>query len=198
MFVYEAPEEILRQPEIVARFYTEGLFPMADKDGAIRWYEPVERTVIFPRNYNFPRSLRSFMRKADFEYRYDFNTLKVVHECANRKETWISRKLIEAYEKLHEAGYLHSVEVYRAGELVGGLYGIAVGGAFFGESMFSRVSQASKSALIKLLKRLNERGFEILDVQLYTEHLAMFGTVSLPLHEFKRITKAAAELNVKF
>ncbi len=177
-------KEDLLKPENMVRLYANGAFPMADETGELEWYQPEIRTIIPLDNYNFPRSLRKFMEKSDFEYRYDFDTLRIVKECANRDETWISDELIEAYKGLQKHGYLHSVEVYQNGELVGGLYGVAFRGAFFGESMFSKVSQASKSALIKLIEKLNERKYTLLDVQFQTEHLEMFGAIEIPFDNF--------------
>ena len=166
------------------KLYARGAFPMADETGEINWYSPEIRTIIPLDDYNIPRSLRKFMEKSDFEYRYSTRQLEVINNCADREETWISAELIEAYKNLIELGHLHSVEVYSGSRLVGGLYGITYGGAFFGESMFSRVPQASKAALVKLLERLNERGFKLLDVQFLTEHLAMFGAVEIPFVDF--------------
>ncbi len=157
---------------------------MADETGEINWYSPEIRTIIPLNNYNVSRSLRKFMEKSDFEYRYSTRQLEVIKSCADRDETWISGELIEAYKNLINVGHLHSVEVYSKNKLVGGLYGITYGGAFFGESMFSRVPQASKAALVKLIERLNEKGFKLLDVQYLTEHLAMFGAVEIPFVDF--------------
>ncbi len=188
----------LLEPEIMLRLYSQGAFPMADETGEINWYAPEVRTIIPLNNYNVPRSLRKFMEKSDFEFRINFNQLEVIKNCANRTETWISNELIDAYKKLIDAGYLHSVEVYRKNKLVGGLYGIAIMGAFFGESMFSKVSQASKSALVKLLERLNEKNFAVLDVQFQTEHLKMFGAVEIPFVEYAALLSKAYERNVSF
>ncbi len=174
----------LLAPEVMLKLYARGAFPMADETGEINWYSPEIRTVIPLDNYNVPRSLRKFMENSEFEYKYSTRQLDVIRNCANREETWISDELIEAYKNLIRLGYLHSVEVYLKNKLVGGLYGITYGGAFFGESMFSTVSQASKSALVKLLERLKEKGFVMLDVQYLTEHLAMFGAVEIPFVDF--------------
>ena len=138
------------------------------------------------------------MQTSNFVYKYDKETLTVVKNCASRKETWISNELIEGYEKLENNGFLHSVSVYQNNKLVGGLYGVTYSGAFFGESMFSNVSQASKCALIKLLERLNEKGFVLLDVQYQTDHLQMFGTVEISLENYEELLLNTYSKNVYF
>lgn len=185
-------------PYNMIKLYANGAFPMAEDDGEVNWYMPETRTIIPLDDFNVPRTLKKFMEECDFEYRYDLATMEVVKNCADRKETWISTKLINAYKGLHEIGYLHSVEVYQKSKLVGGLYGVAYRGAFYGESMFSKVSQASKAALVKLIERLNERGYKLLDVQFQTEHLKMFGTVEIPFDEYRRLNYASFESDVKF
>ena len=186
------------EPFNMLNLYANGAFPMADEKEELNWYYPEIRTVIPLDNYNVPRSLKKFMSNADFEYRYDYDTMTVVNECAKRSETWISPELIDAYEGLDMIGALHSVSVYQNGKLVGGLYGVAVKGAFFGESMFSKVSQASKCALVKLLERLNEKRFSVLDVQFATEHLRMFGAKEIDLDEFNRLLDKAYSEEIFF
>ncbi len=188
----------LLEPVNMLTLYSKGAFPMADDDGVIRWYLPEKRAVILPDNFNFPRSLRKFMEQSDFTFRFDYETMKIVRECANRERTWISEDLITAYTKIEELGYLHSVGVYLNNKLVGGLYGIAIKGAFFGESMFSKVSQASKSALIKLLEQLRSKKFVVLDVQFITEHLKMFGAKEISLEEYHSLLGKAYSINTKF
>jgi len=178
--------------------YARGAFPMADKNGKIDWFFPEIRTIIPLNNYNVPRSLKLFMKTSDFVYRYDKETLTVVKNCASRKETWISNELIEGYEKLEKLGFLHSVSVYKNNKLVGGLYGVTYRGAFFGESMFSNVSQASKCALIKLLERLNKNGFVLLDVQYQTDHLKMFGAIEISLQNYEKLLLNSYSKNVHF
>ena len=160
---------------------------MADESGKLKWYLPEVRTIIPLNNYNIPRSLKKFMRETDWKYAYDEQTIEIVRQCASRSETWISEELIEGYKGLERAGHLHSVAVLQNGKLVGGLCGVKVRGGFFGKSMFSKITQASKSALIKLLERLNERGFEVLDVQFQTEHLKMFGAVEIDFETFSQM-----------
>lgn len=178
--------------------YARGAFPMADENGKIDWFFPEVRTVIPLNNYNVPHSLKNFLNKTDFLFEYDKETLTVVKNCASRKETWINKKLIDGYEKLESLGFLHSVSVYQNNKLVGGLYGVTYRGAFFGESMFSNVSQASKCALIKLIERLNKKQFVLLDVQYQTDHLKMFGAAEISLEIFEKLLLNAYKKNVRF
>lgn len=167
--------------------YARGAFPMADDTGEINWYMPDTRTIIPLDSFNIPRSLKKFLPTAGFEFCYDKNPFEVIRECAKRESTWISEELIEAYKGLHQLGHLHSVEVYQNKQLVGGLYGVTYLGAFFGESMFSKVSQASKCALVKLVERLREKEFVLLDVQYQTGHLKMFDAKEIPFDEFSKL-----------
>jgi len=169
---------------------------MADEQGKIDWFFPDIRTIIPLNNYNIPRSLKIFLRKCDFKFAFDKETMTVIKHCAARKETWISDELINGYAELERLGFLHSVSVYQSQKLVGGLYGVSYKGAFFGESMFSQVSQASKSALVILIERLNQRHFALLDVQYQTEHLKMFGAKEINLNQFDELLLRAYNLNV--
>ncbi len=191
-------EEEFLKPENMLLLYSRGAFPMADNFGRINWYLPEIRTIIPLDNFNFPRSLRKFMEKSNFEYRFDSDYLSVIKNCANRDSTWISERLVQAYKSLYEMGNLHTVEIWLNGEIVGGLYGISYRGAFFGESMFSKVSQASKAALIKLIERLNERNFVLLDVQYQTDHLSMFGAKEIAFKEFDKLLSKSYRLDCKF
>lgn len=177
----------LFEPENMIMLYAQGAFPMADENGMLDWYFPEVRTIIPIDNFNIPRSLRKFLQNSDFEFQYDTCTMEVVSNCADRQTTWISEELIMAYEKLMKKGFLHSVEVFKKNQLVGGLYGVTFGSAFFGESMFSKVPQASKSALIMLLKKLKEKGFTLLDVQYKTQHLEMFGAIEISLEDYQKL-----------
>jgi leucyl/phenylalanyl-tRNA--protein transferase len=182
-------EEILDEflkPDNMLRLYATGAFPMADQEsGAIEWYLPDTRCIIPINNYNIPRSAKKEIDKLNFDIRYDTDILSVIKGCADREHTWISERLIEAYKRLIKRGHLHSVETWKDGELVGGLYGVTFRGAFFGESMFSKVSQASKAALIDLLHHLKINDFALLDVQYMTEHLKMFGAIEISLDVYK-------------
>jgi len=186
------------EPENMLRLYSMGNFPMCDEDGVIRWYSAKVRTVIPLDSFNIPRSLKTFMKKTNFEYRFDTDRLEIIENCADRDSTWISKRLITAYQNLIDMNYLHSVGVYSENTLAGGLYGIAIKGAFFGESMFSRVSQASKCALAKLLTHLSENNFKLLDVQFLTDHLKMFGTNVISVSEYKKQLKEAYKVDAKF
>jgi leucyl/phenylalanyl-tRNA--protein transferase len=180
-------DELLR-PGNMIRLYASGAFPMADeKTDKINWYMPEIRTIIPLDNFNFPRTLRKFLEKSEFETKYDTNFVKVVEGCADRESTWISDKLIEAYLGLKKLGYIHTVETWENGRLVGGLYGVTFRGAFFGESMFSRKPQASKSALVNLLYHLKEKDFVMLDVQFMTDHLKMFGAVEISMDKYNEL-----------
>jgi leucyl/phenylalanyl-tRNA--protein transferase len=188
----------LLQPEMMLHLYTQGAFPMADGDDEINWYMPEVRTVIPVSEFNTPRSLKKFLAGSSFEYKFDTDRLKVIKQCASREETWISERLIEAYKNLIELDFLHSVETYLDGKLVGGLYGIAFKGAFFGESMFSIVPQASKAAFVKLAERLKEKKFVVLDVQYQTEHLKMFGAREITFEDFAKLLKKAYKKDTSF
>ena len=186
-------------PDNMLRMYASGAFPMADdKNGRIFWYLPEVRTIIPLNNYNVPRSLKKFIQTSTFEFRKDFDFLSVVKGCAGREATWISDELMEAYLRLYKRKHIHSIEVWQNGKLVGGLYGIAFRGAFFGESMFSKVPQASKAALMYLLQYLNEKDFVLLDVQYMTPHLKMFGAVEITFEEYQNLLNTAYIRNCEF
>jgi leucyl/phenylalanyl-tRNA--protein transferase len=193
------PDSFL-EPENMIKLYSLGAFPMArgKESEIIDWYMPEIRTVIPLDHYNLPRSLKKVLSAEDYEIRYDYDYLSVIHHCAEREETWISPKLINAYKKLFSRGNLHTVEVYRDNEQAGGLYGITSNGAFFGESMFSVISQASKIALAHLLRHLNEKGFVLLDVQYMTKHLAMFGAKEIPLNKYNALLDLSQTVNPAF
>jgi len=170
---------------------------MAMDDGEIGWFSPDPRGVIpLDEGFHVPRTLKRRMRKVDFEVRINVDFEKVMEGCADRKETWIDATVMRTYTALHRLGYAHSVEVWLDGRLVGGLYGVSLGSAFFGESMFSRVSGASQVALVALVERMRERNFRLLDTQWTTEHLKRFGAVDIPKREYMgRLGVALAEDN---
>ncbi len=186
------------KPFNMIELYAQGAFPMADENGELNWYLPRKRAIIPLDNYNIPRSLKQFMKRSDVNILTDSQTMAVVEACAERSPTWISDELIEGYRGLKKLGFLHSVEVYSHGKLIGGLYGVVFRGAFFGESMFSRVSQSSKIALAFLLERLNKKGFVVLDVQFITDHLKMFGAVEISFEKYQSLLIKAYEKNVTF
>jgi leucyl/phenylalanyl-tRNA--protein transferase len=186
-------------PELLVRAYCAGGFPMADhRTGRIGWYAPDPRAVIPVDAFHVPRSLRQTLRRDRFEVTVNVDFSAVIEACAAREETWISGEVIGAYTELHRLGLAHSVEVWTDGQLAGGLYGVALGGAFFGESMFSRETDASKVALVAVSERLRARGFVLHDVQYLTPHLARFGAVEIPRVEYERRLAAALALNTRF
>ncbi len=185
-------------PANMINLYAQGAFPMADDSGKIDWFFPQVRTIIPLDNYNIPRSLKKFLSKSEFSFKYDYETMTVVDNCASRENTWINGKLIEAYSRLESLGFLHSISVYRSNTLIGGLYGVSYMGAFFGESMFSKVPQASKCALFKLIERLNKKNYALLDVQYQTEHLKMFGASEIDLSTYDELLIKAYEIDTSF
>lgn len=194
----EFDKKQLLKPVNMLNMYAQGAFPMADENGDIDWYQPKTRTIIPLDTYNVPRSLRKFIKDSHFTIEYDLRTIEVIKNCSDRKETWITDELISAYKGLEDIGFLHSVEVIEDNNLVGGLYGIAIGGAFFGESMFSKKSQASKVALVKLIERLNEKEFTLLDVQFTTSHLEMFGSTEIDFVDYNDLLEIAYSKDVTF
>jgi leucyl/phenylalanyl-tRNA--protein transferase len=186
----------LLQPDNMIRLYASGAFPMADeKTGIINWYMPDTRTIIPLDNFNIPRSAKKSIEDENFEIKFDTDFEGVLAGCADRESTWISDELIDAYRRLKKRGFIHTVETLKEGKLVGGLYGVTFRGALFGESMFSKVSQASKAALVTLLYHLKKKGFILLDVQFMTEHLKMFGAVEISFEEYtKLLHKAYAKM----
>jgi len=165
--------------------YRHGYFPMADSaSGEISWYSPDPRAVIPFENFHASRSLRQVIVRGEFDVRFDTCFIDVIQACADRKETWISKEIIRVYCKLHAQNFAHSVESWKRGKLVGGLYGVAIGGAFFGESMFSRVPNASSVALVRLVHHLREQGFQLLDSQIINPHMTRFGSLEIPRVEY--------------
>jgi leucyl/phenylalanyl-tRNA--protein transferase len=188
--------ENVLSPELIIHGYHIGIFPMADSaHGKVRWYLPKMRAIIPLENFRVSRSLRQVINKNLFEIRFNRDFRTVIMNCAaprkDSTETWISKDIIFAYYKLHELGYAHSVEAYQNDELVGGLYGVSIGGAFFGESMFYKVSNASKVALFALVSRLREREFKLLDSQFMNENVQRFGAIEVPHTDYmSRLNKA--------
>jgi len=186
--------------KLVLRAYCSGVFPMAEsRTGPVQWFAPDPRAVIpLDERFHVPSSLRRTIARGVFDVTVNRDFPAVMRACADREETWISADILRVYTELHALGFAHSVETWRDGTLAGGLYGVAIGGAFFGESMFSRVTDASKVALVALVERLRERGFELLDTQWTTPHLARFGTVEIPRREYERRLAAALRLDRSF
>lgn len=187
------------EPQFLLMAYCNGYFPMADSEtGEIGWYSPDPRTIFDLDEFKVPRSLRLTIKKNLFEIRLDTCFEEVMRKCGERDKTWISEEIIQSYVELYRLGYAHSVETWKENRLVGGLYGVAGGGAFFGESMFSRERDASKVALVYLVERMKEREFELLDTQFITPHLACFGAKEIPKKEYLERLKKAIELPVSF
>jgi leucyl/phenylalanyl-tRNA--protein transferase len=178
--------------------YHNGWFPMAESDGEIYWFNPPKRGVIELDKLKISRSLQQTVKKNIFDIRINTAFKKVMQSCAARAETWISDEIIRAYYELHAFGYAHSVESWRDKELVGGLYGVAIGGAFFGESMFSAMTDASKVALVALVERMKARKFVLLDTQFITPHLQRLGAIEIPGEEYLRRLYAALKLERSF
>lgn len=188
------PEGYIR-PALLIAAYRGGLFPMSlDHRGEIGWFSPDPRGVIPLDEFHIPKSLLRTLKKDPFEIRFNANFGEVIRGCALRDTTWISQRIRTSYEKLHELGYAHSVETWKDGRLVGGLYGVAINGAFFGESMFSRETDASKVALCALVQRMMERGFTLLDTQWSTSHLARFGCREIPRDEYLKLLENALKV----
>lgn len=168
--------------------YRRGIFPWFSPGDPILWWSPDPRTVLLPERLRISRSLRKTLRKGGFEVTMDRGFDAVIHACAAPRPggdgTWLVPEMIAAYRQLHREGIAHSVEVWRDGELAGGLYGVALGRVFFGESMFTRVSDASKVALVHLCRRLQNWGFELIDCQVLTGHLIRLGAEEIPRREF--------------
>ncbi|MBN1342364.1 MAG: leucyl/phenylalanyl-tRNA--protein transferase [Phycisphaerae bacterium] len=186
-------------PDILLSAYAQGIFPMAGPDGEIGWYSPDPRAVIPLDGFRVSRSLRQRCGQGLFEIRLDASFREVILACADRPEgTWINEDIVEAYCLLHELGFAHSVESWADERLVGGLYGVSLGGAFFGESMFHRATDASKVALVHLVERMRDREFVLLDVQFMTPHLRRFGAVEIPRNEYLERLQQALEIECAF
>ena len=190
-------------PETLLSAYAQGAFPMSDRDGIVRWYTADPRGVIpLDGRFHVSGTLRALVRQGKFDVHVNRDFERTMHRCAEARPdgTWIGRQLIRAYCRLHELGFAHSVECYdRDGDaLVGGLYGVSLGGAFFGESMFHRTRDASKVALVHLVERLRERGFLLLDAQAQTPHLKTFGCEEIPGDEYLERLRAAIAVKCVF
>jgi len=179
--------------QVLLDAYRYGVFPMAEtaSSSEVIWIEPQMRGIIPLKEFHIPRSLKKIIRKAEFTVTANACFKKVVTSCANRPETWINEAITESYTQLHKENFAHSIEVWKNGALVGGLYGVHIGAAFFGESMFSVSTNASKIALVYLVARLKAGGFQLLDTQFTTDHLEQFGTQEIPQKAYKHLLAAA-------
>ncbi len=175
------------------------MFPMADgKNGDIHWFAPEWRGIIPLNGLKVSRSLQQTIRKKKFEIRINSDFESTIRACAEREDVWISETIVQSYLQLHTHGFAHSVECWNNKKLVGGLYGIAIGGAFFGESMFSKMKDASKVALVYLVGRMNERGFVLLDTQYVNSHLATLGCTEISKQEYMKRLKEAIQVKCEF
>jgi leucyl/phenylalanyl-tRNA--protein transferase len=191
-------------PEQLVSAYANGWFPMAVEGGEIRWFSPDPRGIIPLDTFRISNRLARTWRSGRFEIAIDRAFAEVMTACATIVRdpadpgTWITQDIVDSYVALHRLGLAHSVEAWRGGQLAGGLYGVALGGVFFGESMFHRETDASKIALIALVERLNQRGFRLLDTQWSTPHLEQFGAVEIPRREYLRRLARALRVTCTF
>lgn len=190
--------------ELVLQAYKAGIFPMSPSADSLRiqWYDPPMRGILPLEDFYVPKRLRKTIRKGSFTVTVNRDFPAVMRACAQktpaRPQTWINAEILETYIVLHKEGWAHSIEAWRGDELAGGLYGIALGGAFFGESMFSRVTDASKVALVHLAARLRWRGFTLLDTQFINDHLLQFGAIEIPRALYRQRLKAALGEKAEF
>lgn len=191
-------------PQVLLKAYAVGIFPMAESadDPGLYWIEPESRGILPLDSFHLPRRLARTVKTAPFEIRVDSDFAGVIDGCAgggaDRPKTWINARIRKVYGELFKLGHCHTVECWQDGALVGGLYGVRLGGAFFGESMFSRARDASKVALVHLVARLKAGGFTLLDTQFTTEHLKTFGAVDIPRREYQRLLDQALRVEADF
>ncbi len=190
--------------DLLLKAYASGVFPMAESasDPEVFWVRPESRGIIPLNGFHIPKSLRKTVKLAPFDIGVDRDFAGVLDACAeeraDRAATWINQPIREAYLELNRMGHAHSVEAWQGDRLVGGLYGVTLGSAFFGESMFSRATDASKVCLVHLVDRLRERNYLLLDTQFTTDHLKRFGAIDIPRHKYELMLAEALESNAKF
>lgn len=190
--------------DLLVSAYTSGWFPMAGDDGVIRWYSPDPRGIVPLDQFHVSSRLARVVRSRRFQIEINRAFPEVIRACADAVRdprdpgSWINEEIARSYLALHEQGIAHSVEAWRDGTLAGGLYGVAIGGAFFGESMFHRVTDASKVALVALVERLRARGYTLLDTQWVTEHLEQFGAVEVPRSRYLRLLDESLRVSCEF
>ena len=189
-------------PERLVNAYRQGIFPWYSAGQPLLWWSPDPRMVLFPERLHVSRSLRRTLRRGTFEVTFDRDFGAVIRACAAPRDdgggTWITAQMIDAYERLHRLGLAHSVEAWHRGELVGGLYGVALGSLFFGESMFSTMSDASKVAFVRLVQTLQAAGCPLIDCQVYTAHLASLGAEPIPRARFLELLAAHIDAPFSF
>ena len=178
-------------PELLIKAYSHGFFPMPESNGEIHWYRPDPRAILPLDAFHISRSLSRCIRKKVFTLSFDKNFRQVMEACANRPETWITSEFIELYTELFKRGFAHSVEVWQDGVLVGGVYGVCLGRAFFAESMFHLKTDASKFALHALVEKLREKEFSLLEVQFLTSHLSSLGAIEISHGEYMKMLEKA-------
>lgn len=199
-----SPDDYSIEPELLLRAYATGIFPMAEEadDPEVFWVRPERRGVIPLDGFHIPKSLRKTIRQGIFDIRLDSDFNGVIEGCASgtgeRARTWINGPIREAYRKLFEIGHCHTVEAWHEGQLVGGLYGVTLGRAFFGESMFTRKRDASKVCLAYLVQHLVNQGFVLLDTQFTTPHLERFGAVEVPRKKYEKLLENALDGIARF
>lgn len=199
IFTTSSDGHTIIDPEVLLGAYCSGMFPMAEgRDGEIRWYSPEMRGIIPLDGLKISRSLRQTLRKRRYHIRIDADVEGTIRACADRNDVWISETIVQSYLNLHRLGFVHSVESWEDGKLAGGLYGVAIGGAFFGESMFSKSTDASKAALAALVRRMNERGFVLLDTQYTNDHLQTLGCIEIPKNEYLAVLNDALRRECHF
>lgn len=182
------------EPDFLLAAYAAGYFPMADsREGSINWYSPDPRAIIPLDAFKISRSLRQTLKKHLFEIRINTAFEEIIRSCAAREESWISEDIVQSYLQLRNLGYAHSVEAWKNETLAGGLYGVAIGAAFFGESMFSQEQNASKVALVYLVQHLRIKKFELLDTQFITPHMVQFGAKEIPREYYLKLLKQAIQ-----
>lgn len=190
--------------DLLLKAYASGVFPMAESadDPEVFWVRPETRGIIPLDGFHVPKSLAKTIRQGRFDIRFDSDFAAVIDACAQardvRPSTWINGPIREAYVALHSIGHAHSVEAWRDGAMVGGLYGVTLGAVFFGESMFSLETDASKVCLYRLVERLRERGFELLDTQFTTDHLKRFGAIDVPRRRYEKMLAEAVKGHAVF
>lgn len=180
-------------PQSLLAAYAQGAFPMGDRDGTVRWYSADPRGILPLESFHIPRTLRGKLHNGHFTVRINQAFERTMRACMDNRPdgTWINESLVRAYLRLHHLGFAHSVETWQGDQLVGGLYGVSLGAAFFGESMFHRATDASKVALVHLVWRLRQQDFELLDTQASTPHLRRFGCIEIPASDYlPRLQKA--------
>jgi leucyl/phenylalanyl-tRNA--protein transferase len=185
-------------PDLLLHGYRLGVFPMAMENGEIRWFSPDPRAILPLDRFHVPHGLKRERRRLGFDIQINRRFEEVIRACAGRDDTWISEEIIESYLNLNSLGWAHSVEAWSGDNLVGGLYGVAIGGAFFGESMFHRTAGASKISLWALVERLRVRNFTLLDTQWLTPHLKQFGAQEIPRKLYLHLLADAVELRRSF